>query len=184
MTIKKKAYAALSKDKKIWKRSASGGAFSEICKAWGDSETLFAGAAWDKLSVHHICIYNYNDIIKLCKSKYVASNLENTFDEIKEHLESGKKAVFCGTPCQVAGLKSFLGKEYNNLLLIDLICHGVGSPSVFSTCIKILEEQFNDEIMSYTFRSKGSTYEMDYIQKLQMKKRVLKYVMINIFSCF
>ena len=158
-----KAFACLSKDDEIWRRSASGGAFSEICFAWGDSQTIVVGSAWDGLKVHHICVEGVENIQSLCKSKYVASYPENTFREIKDYLKQGRKVIFCGVPCQVAGLKSFLNHEYVNLLTIDLICHGVGSPYVFESAIHKMERQFGEKISSYEFRAKRSTYEQDYL---------------------
>ncbi len=163
----KKAFCALSKDKKIWQRSASGGAFSEICRAFGDSETVICGAAWDGLHVHHVCVHGVDNIAALCKSKYVASSPDNVFAEIKDHLSAEKKVIFCGTPCQVAGLRNYLGKEYSKLLLIDLICHGVGSPKVFNACINNLSKQFGGEVCSYEFRAKRSAYQTDHMQRIK-----------------
>ena len=108
-----KAYAAVSKDFKIWNRSSSGGAFSEICFAWGDDNTMFCGALWDKLYVKHACLVGIDNIAPLCKSKYVSSDLGNSFKQIQEHLKKGFKVLFCGTPCQVAGLRHFLRRDYD-----------------------------------------------------------------------
>lgn len=156
---KQVAYAAVSKDKQIWKRSASGGAFSEICRAFGDSDTLVCGAKWNGLRVEHECIVGVENIEPLCKSKYVASNLGNCFSQIKSKLENGGKVIFCGTPCQVAGLRAYLGKEYDKLLLIDLICHGVGSPFVFEECIRLTGIQLGITPIKYCFRYKpGNTF--------------------------
>lgn len=161
-----KAYAAVSKNFKIWNRSSSGGAFSEICFAWGDDNTLFCGASWDKLYVKHVCVTGADKIAPLCKSKYISSDLGDSHKQIREHLEKGYKVLFCGTPCQVTGLKRFLNKEYDTLLLVDLICHGVGSPTVFSECIKSLEKDFSKKIVSYEFRSKKKVFDRDHIIKL------------------
>lgn len=168
-----KAYACLSKDYKIWKRSASGGAFSEICLSWGDDKTIVVGAAWDGLMVHHICIEGIQNIEPLCKSKYVASHPKNTFSEIKEYLKDGRKVIFCGTPCQVAGLKAYLGNEHNNLLTIDLICHGVGSPDVFRDAVRLIEEQYNISNVNYEFRSKRCCYEKDHITSVYNSEKKL-----------
>lgn len=161
-----RAFACLTKDDAIWKRSASGGAFSEICLAWGDEKTIVVGAAWDGLIVHHICVEGVSNIAKLCKSKYVASYPENTFREIKNYLKEGRKVIYCGVPCQVAGLKSFLNISYDNLLTIDLICHGVGSPRVFESSIRKMEMQFGGQIKSYEFRAKRNCYEQDYLSSI------------------
>lgn len=164
--IKQEAYAACSNTYDIWKRSSSGGAFSEICYTFGDKNTLFVGAAWNNLSVNHVGV-NIDNLDVLCKSKYIASDLGDSFKKIKEHLLKGEKVVFCGTPCQVAGLNNFLSKSYDNLLLIDLICHGVGSPFVFKTCIENLENQFSKQIINYEFRSKRRVFEGDHLQKIK-----------------
>lgn len=163
-----KAYCALTKDKKVWKRSSSGGAFTEICKAFGDKNTIVCGAAWDGLTVHHICIEGVENIAPLCKSKYIASSLENVFEEINSFLQQNKRVVFCGTPCQVHGLKIFLGDKLSskdNILFIDLICHGTGSPGVFEECIKQLGKQLGMDISQYEFRAKRNVWETDYLAK-------------------
>ncbi len=161
-----KAYAAVSKDARIWRRSASGGAFSEICRAFGDSETIICGAAWDGLSVHHICVKGVENIAQLCKSKYVASSLEHVFIEIRRCLHDGRKVIFCGTPCQVAGLKNYLGKAYEKLLLIDIVCHGVGSPAVFKASVLAIGAQLGKKVKAYEFRTKRRVHETDYLSKI------------------
>lgn len=164
------AFAMLSKDYSVWHRSASGGAFSEICYAWGDNNTIVVGAAWDGLKIHHKCVIGIDNIDELCKSKYVYSTPEDTFREIRDFLKNGQKVIFCGTPCQVAGLKSFLRKDYTNLITLDLICHGVGSPSVFEDAMKIIGKQFSSMVTAYEFRSKRKSFETDYLQKITTNK--------------
>ena len=168
LNVPQKAYASRTKKYDVWKKSASGGAFLEICRAWDDGKTVFVGAAWDGFKVKHVCVDSIKDAEIFCKSKYISSDLENSFSDIKKVLESGNKVVFSGTPCQVNGLKAFLGKEYEKLLLIDIICHGVGSPKVFETCIQILEKQFNITIKKYGFRYKKRYYVKDHIQCLTL----------------
>ena len=165
----KKVYAAVSKDKSVWLRSSSGGAFSEICRAWGDSQTMVVGAAWEGLKVSHKCLIGCENITPICKSKYIYSSMNDSFKKIKSHLNSNEKVIFCGTPCQVSGLRRFLGKEYSNLLLIDLICHGVGSPLVFEKCIMMLEKKFGKKISHYEFRAKKDVYEKDYLSKIEFE---------------
>ena len=165
-----KAMGAVSKDDAIWRRSASGGAFSEICRAWADDNTLIVGAAWDGLKVHHIGVVGSENIAPLCKSKYVSSAIEDTFIEIRNALKEGRKAIFCGCPCQVAGLKAFLRKDYERLLTIDLICHGQGSPIVFEACLRNMSNQFGDDIKQYEFRAKRKWYEEDYITYIKTLK--------------
>ena len=163
--VEQKAFCAVTKDYSIWHRSASGGAFSEICRAWGDDKTLVVGAAWDGLYVHHVGIVGVENIKSLCNSKYVSSHIEDTFREIREYLKTGK-VIFCGTPCQVSGLRSFLRKDYDNLLTIDLICHGVGSPAVFEACTRAISKQAGAPLKSYSFRAKRKVHETDHLALL------------------
>lgn len=168
--IQQKALAAVTKDMNIWRRSASGGAFSEICRLWAKENTLIVGAAWNGLNVHHIGVTGYDNITPLCKSKYVSSAIEDTFIEIKNTLKTGRTVIFSGCPCQVAGLKVFLGKDYDNLLTIDLICHGQGSPTVFEACIRNMSNFLREDILSYQFRAKRKRYEDDYISCVKTNK--------------
>lgn len=168
--VEQKAFCAVTKDYSIWRRSASGGAFSEICRAWGDDKTLVVGAAWDGLYVHHVGIVGVENIKPLCNSKYVSSHIEDTFREIRDYLKKGK-VIFCGTPCQVSGLRSFLRKDYDNLLTIDLICHGVGSPAVFEACTRAISKQAGTPLKSYSFRAKREVHETDYLTLLTFDNR-------------
>lgn len=170
LKIEQKAVAAVSRDNEVWRRSASGGAFSEICRQWADDDTLIVGAAWDGLKVHHIGVKGFDQIAPLCKSKYVSSAIEDTFIEVKDALIEGRKAIFCGCPCQVAGLKAFLRKDYENLLTIDLICHGQGSPTVFEACMRNMSDYYGEDIIAYQFRAKRKRYEEDYIASLTTDK--------------
>lgn len=174
--FEKTAISSVSRSRDIWQRSSSGGAFSEICNIWGDNDTLIVGAAWIGLHVEHICVKGVENITPLCKSKYIASFTNDIFIQVKEGLSSGKKVIFSGTPCQVAGLNSYLGKKYDNLLTIDLICHGVGSPAVFSACINFLEQQFGKKIQHYEFRAKRLVYDVDHLTKLVFTDNTEKYL--------
>lgn len=160
---KQRYFAAISKNIDVWRKSASGGAFTEICRAWGDSETYVGGAAWNGLSVSHRLIRGIDNIAVLRKSKYIESSLVNIYKEIATKLKRENKIIFCGTPCQVKGLKSFLRKDYHNLLTIDLICHGVGSPNVFQKCIEKYQTDNHCTVNNYEFRAKRSKYETDHL---------------------
>lgn len=170
LKIEQKAVAAVSRDNEVWRRSASGGAFSEICRQWADNDTLIVGAAWDGLKVHHTGVNGFDQIAPLCKSKYVSSAIEDTFIEVKDALKEGRKAIFCGCPCQVAGLKAFLRQDYENLLTIDLICHGQGSPTVFEACMRNMSDYYGETIVAYQFRAKRKRYEEDYIASITTTK--------------
>jgi len=157
--IEKRAFAAKSIDYNIWERSASGGAFSEICRAWdNDNNTVIFGAKWNGLKVETSYVEGFSNISPLCKSKYIQSDINNTFKLIEKFLKDNRKVLFCGTPCQVAGLRHYLGQEFDNLFLVDLICHGVGSPTVFLQCIYSMEKELGASISNYSFRSKSKSF--------------------------
>ena len=132
--------------------SSSGGAFTAIVNALGD-DLIVCGAVYDEnLKVKHI-VDDRHDVFR--KSKYVQSYVTDSYQVVKGLLNSGKKVLFTGTACQVAGLRSFLGKEYENLFTIDLICHGVPSQKVFDSYISSLQKRNNKlGINCYSFREK------------------------------
>lgn len=130
----KEAFAVFANDGETRRTSTSGGMVYTVCKAF---EGIVYGAAFsDGLSVEHIRIENKKDLEKTQGSKYVLSNINGRFKSVKQDLEDGKKVLFTGTPCQVAGLKSYLKKDYENLYTIDFVCHGVPDSSVLKDFIK------------------------------------------------
>ena len=125
--------AAYTKDKKTLMSSSSGGVFSELAKIVIEKKGRVYGAAYDENQVvNHISVTDLNNLGKLRGAKYSQSNLHNVFKEIEVCLINGQIVLFSGTPCQVGGLKSFLGKEYPNLLCVDFICHGIPSPVIWN----------------------------------------------------
>lgn len=153
----RKTYAAQSNNTDL-KQSASGGIFASIAKNVLKDGGIVYGAAMElmdnKLVVRHIAVNNEADLIKLQGSKYIQSNTEKVYQEIKEQLNNDKLILFSGTPCQVDGLNSYLGKKYNKLITIDIICHGVPNNQMFQDYIKILEEKLKDKIIDFKFRDK------------------------------
>lgn len=148
-------YACINRDENIVKKSTSGGAFSAILEAFCDRNFIVYGANLDKeMNVRHIYIDNLKDIDKLRGAKYVQSVIGDSFIKVEKFLKNDKKVVFSGTPCQVAGLKSFLRKEYDNLLTIDLLCHGVPSTFVFKEYKEYMERLFKGKIIDIQFRDK------------------------------
>ena len=147
------AYAAKNKNEKIRMQSTSGGIFTELASYIINKKGIVYGASLDKnLTVVHTRIDKIENLELLRGSKYVQSDLKEIFKEIKKELENHKLILFSGTPCQVAGLKKFLKKDYNNLVLVDLICHGVPSPLIFKEQIKLLEKK--SKVKNYLFRVK------------------------------
>lgn len=123
------AYAAYSRDEAMRLSSSSGGVFTELAKAiLNDGGAVFGAAYNEAFEVVHICVENEMDLARLRGTKYAQSDLGGNFRDVKQRLEQGQKVLFSGTPCQVLGLKSFLHQEYDNLLLVDMVCHSVPSP--------------------------------------------------------
>nr|WP_317282139.1 Coenzyme F420 hydrogenase/dehydrogenase, beta subunit C-terminal domain [uncultured Sellimonas sp.] len=151
------SYVALTNNTDLME-STSGGVFASIAKSFLKDGGCVYGATMEyvngELVVHHIGVYEEKDLPRLLGSKYVQSNTENIFKSVKNDLNSGKKVLFCGTPCQVDGLRGYLGEKYQNLLLIDLVCHGVPGQKIFVDFIKNLEKR--QKIVHFRFRDKNS----------------------------
>ena len=135
--------------------SSSGGVFPIIAKYVIDQKGIVCGAAWtEENTVKHIIIDQTSDIIKLQGSKYLQSYIGDTYRQIKQFLKMDKLVLFSGTPCQVAGLKSFLSFDYRNLITIEVICHGVPSVSIYKKYIKELISSEDEVVISTNFRDK------------------------------
>lgn len=148
-------YAAISRNEKHIQNSASGGIFAAIAeKVMEDGGIVYGAAFTEKWGVHHIAVDRLNDLIHLQGSKYVYSNTGRTFIEARSELQKHRKVLFSGTPCQIAGLQGFLGKEYDNLLTIDIVCHGVPSSKMLQDYLKVLGEKHSGVVEKFTFRDK------------------------------
>lgn len=152
---KKIGYVAISRDREILRNSASGGIFGTIAKHYlSQSNTYICAASFDSGDVRHIITQNLEDIKKCQGSKYVQSNLSDCFPNIKVILRENKNRVlFCGTPCQVAALYSYLKSRPANLLTLDLVCHGVPSPKFLKKDIEHYCKDMN-ELENLKFRWK------------------------------
>lgn len=149
-----KFYAAKNKNDEIRMDSASGGIFSILAQIVMEDNGVVYGAGFDKdLNVRHIRIDNVVDLGKLRGSKYVQSDIQNIYSLLKEDVKSGRKVLFSGTPCQIAGIRRFIGNA-DNLLLCDIVCHGVPSPSVYRNFINWFEKKENNSISRIVFRDK------------------------------
>jgi coenzyme F420-reducing hydrogenase beta subunit len=142
-------YAAKAKDDELRRISSSGGVFSLLARKILDEGGVVFGAAYEPptFKVIHKAVFDEKGLDELRGSKYVQSEIGNTYKEAKQYLESGRQVLFSGCPCQIAGLKSFLGKDYANLLLVDVICHGVPSPKVWQIYVENVKEKFDGEIL-------------------------------------
>jgi coenzyme F420-reducing hydrogenase beta subunit len=148
-------YAAINKNQSVLSNSASGGIFAALASlVFAKGGVVFGSAFNDDIEPEHIGIGNPKDMKKIQGSKYVQSSINNTFIEAEQYLKQGKVVLYTGTPCQIAGLKSYLNKDYDNLITADLICHGVPSSEFFKGYIKYLEGKLNGKIIDFKFRDK------------------------------
>lgn len=149
------SFACAAKDENFAKQSSSGGVFPLLTNMFAEQQAVIYGAAFDNnWKVKHIRVNDIDELKKLYTSKYVQSDMGDSFKQVKHDLDIGKEVLFAGTPCQVAGLKSYLSKEYNNLTTVDFICHGVPSPAVWRSYIKEKAVNLNSKIIDISFRNK------------------------------
>ena len=149
-------YAAVNNDKNQIKDSASGGVFAALAKAIiKDGGIVFGAAFAEDWSVHHVSAENIEQLRSIQGSKYVHSNTEKTYSEAKMHLKTGRKVLFSGTPCQIDGLYGFLGCDYDNLVTVDVVCHGVPSNRMFLDYLDGLEKKYRGKATFFSFRDKS-----------------------------
>lgn len=149
------SFACTAKDENFAKQSSSGGVFPLLANMFAKQQAVIYGVAFDNnWKVKHIRVNDIDELKKLYTSKYVQSDMGDSFKQVKHDLDIGKEVLFAGTPCQVAGLKSYLSKEYNNLTTVDFICHGVPSPAVWRSYIKEKAVNLNSKIIDISFRNK------------------------------
>ena len=160
-----KVFALQIKDEEQLYKSASGGAFAAVAKEIIKQSGVVYGVIWNEdIVAVHSRAENIEQLEKMYSSKYVQANTLNTFKQAKWDLENGKTVLFSGTPCQIAGLKSFLLKDYDNLLTVDLVCHGAQSPKVFEKYKQeFMVNKPNEKLLNINFRSKYAGWSIHYL---------------------
>lgn len=150
-------YAGYIKDIDERRQSSSGGIFFSVA-SWiiKNGGIVYGATIDDKFQVFHIGIDNLKDLDKLRGSKYVQSNLGSIFKDVKHQLNLNRWVYFVGTGCQVAGLKSYLKKDFPTLLTTDLVCHGVPSQKLFDEHIYYLNHKYNGHVKKYSFRDNAN----------------------------
>ncbi len=189
------AYAMQHRDKEVVFNSSSGGAFTAISDWVLNQGGVVYGAAFDKETfyVKHISAECATDRDCMRGSKYVQSSLGDVFKNIKKDIKSGKKVLFSGTPCQCAGLYSYLHGHPENLVIVDLLCHGTPSPNLLIKHIGRIEVNSHKKVQEYQYRSKKHGYEhthevlfSDGTKLCNVDiKRILKFFVVGMRpSCF
>ena len=163
------AFAAATKSKELIKKTASGGFFS-VCaeKILRQGGVVYGAAFTSECHVRHIRVDAIGELWKLQGSKYVQSEIGNSYKLAKNDLQQGKTVLFSGTPCQIAGLKNYLKKEYDNLYTIDLICHGVPSQKMFLDYVATLS---SEKIEDFVFRDKTRGWKDFFLTWKEKNKR-------------
>lgn len=137
-------YAAVNPDMVIRKKSSSGGVFTMLAENVIDDGGVVFGAAWDeRWRVVHKYTETKEALAAFRGSIYIQSIIGDSYKQAEQFLKTGRQVLFSGTPCQIAGLRKFLRKDYDNLFTVDFICHGVPSPGVFRW---YLQEEINKYI--------------------------------------
>ena len=189
-----KAYAAKNKDEEKRKNSTSGGMFKILVENVIEKQGVVFGV---KLNENLIAVHTYSETIEGCKefsfSKYVRSNLGDSYQKVKEYLENNRYVLFTGTPCQIQGLRSYLGKDNEKLIICEIICHANPSPKILKMYIKNHENIENKKVKTIYFRSKNK--EMNNSAYIEFedgtKKKIQEYItafsgnqLINRPSCY
>lgn len=145
----------------ILKASTSGGMFTTLSDYILSLGGVIYGAAFDDtMTVRHIRAESTDERNRMRGSKYVQSDLSGIYRAVKQDLAQGMKVLFTGTPCQVEGLKRYLHYKTDNLLCVDLICHGTPSPKILKETFKVLEEKNHSKLTNYIFRPKQWTWHV------------------------
>jgi len=148
-------FCSIISDKDILIKSSSGGVFGVMAKNTLAEGGYVCGCVYNtEMIAEHIVTNNQADVERMYGSKYVQSRAYGCFDEVKTILESGKTVLFTGTACQIAALRLFLRRDYENLCCVEILCHGVPSPELFSEYVKYLEKKLNGRVVDIQFRNK------------------------------
>ncbi len=149
-------YAAWTKDDKVRFDSTSGGIYYELAHFFIEAGGYIAGCAFsdDFKSAKHIIGNTSEDLHKIMGSKYFQSDTQGIYKNVSDLLKRNEKVLFCGTPCQVAALRAYLGKEYDNLFLLDFICKGINSPKAYTAYINEIEHKYKSPIKCVRQKSK------------------------------
>lgn len=150
-----KVFGGYNKDIVIRFDSTSGGVFSLLAQAMYKQKGYVSGAIYtDDFKVVNFISDDKKDLRRLRSSKYVQSNAEGLYRRIKSLLESGEKVLACGSPCQMAALRGFLRKDYDNLIIVDFLCRATNSPKVFEKYKESLEARYGSKIVAIKDKNK------------------------------
>ncbi|MGL4739843.1 MAG: Coenzyme F420 hydrogenase/dehydrogenase, beta subunit C-terminal domain [Sarcina sp.] len=158
--LKIKYLAIKNREESTRLESSSGGVFSLLSDEIIKDDGYVIGSCYNEnLEIEYNIAKVREEVATFRGSKYSQSRLNNIYLKVKKLLNNDQQVMFTGTPCHVAGLKHFLGKEYEHLLLVDIACHGVPSPKVFKKYIFNLNEEQKSEVITFSFRNKDESWK-------------------------
>jgi coenzyme F420-reducing hydrogenase beta subunit len=166
-----KVYAVQLKDEYELLNSTSGGMFTAVSQYVFDQQGVVFGAIYkDHLQVKHTMAENMDQLMPMRGSKYIQSDISECYKKIRQQLDDGRLVLFSGLPCQVAGVYAYLGKTYEHLITMDLICSGIPSQKLFDSYIEYIENKHRIKIVDFRFRDKhkyglSHTVVITYINK-------------------
>lgn len=148
-------YVAENKNISVVFSSTSGGLFSALAEATYREEGYVGGAVFnDDFSVKQIISNDREDLTRIRGSKYIQSDFSGFYSHVRTLLKEGEKVIVCGCPCQMAALRSFLQKDYENLIIVDFICRAIGSPKIFKNYLKTFETRYGSPVVHARAKSK------------------------------
>ena len=162
-----KVYAVKHKDEMTRAASRSGGIFTALSdQVLSNGGVVYGCVLTEEFDAVHIRTDNAEDRNRMRGSKYIQSKLGDTFKSVKTDLDAKKSVLFSGTSCQVAGLKKYIGKEYDNLFCVDIVCHGVPSKKIWEAYLRWQEQKMHSKVASVDFRNKKDFGWHDHVETL------------------
>lgn len=157
--FEQEAYIVQHKDLQVLRESTAGGAFTAIATYTLNNGGVVFGVAYDNdFRVYHTEATNALELARFRNSKYVQSDVGDTYKQAKDYLDNGRMVCYSGTPCQIEGLRNYLRKDYDNLILVDVVCRAVPSPGIWKKYISMVNEK-NCRVKSVRFRDKTLGYQ-------------------------
>ena len=179
-----KVYAVKHKNEATRAASRSGGIFTALSdQVLSIGGVIYGCVLTDDFNAVHIRAENEEDRNRMRGSKYIQSKLGDTFKSVKADLDAQNSVLFSGTSCQVAGLKKYLGKEYDNLFCVDIVCHGVPSKKVWDAYLQWQEQKNHSKVASVDFRNKKDFGWRDHVETIRFgnNRTVSCKVFTNLF---
>ena len=158
-------YVVQNKDEKVLRESTSGGAFTPIAEyVINNGGVVFGASLTEDFYVKHTYVKHSSELYRFRNSKYMQSDINETYKLAEECLKSDRLVLFTGTPCQVEGLRTYLRKDYDNLIIMDVVCRAVPSPLVFKKYLEMQKEKISPDIANVRFRDKYYGYKYSTLQ--------------------